>query len=277
MKSIRETIVAGKTIYQNIKVSSGRHRDKRNGRKNITREKVRKNNERLACRNLMLLLNANFDSKSMMLTLTYRGTAPSQDEAAKSRAKFIRKLRRAMAQAGNELKYVAVTEFQHKRIHHHIVVNCSDLDMIQKIWNEDNDGFVGAKHLDASGEYYDLACYLIKETSKTYNAEGSAHKQRYAASRNLVKPVVKREYVDASAFSEDPEPLEGYYIPSDRCRRYEHPVTGIEHIEYVQIAIANPRKYKAWPRGKRVSGKEYFTVTEAEEQVRMEWLDHCVL
>ena len=277
MKSIRETIVAGRTIYQNIKVSSGKHRDKRKGRRNITREKVKKNNERLACRNLMLLLDANFDSSSMMLTLTYRGVAPGQDEAAKSRAKFIRKLRRSMAQSSTELKYVAVTEYLHKRIHHHIVVNTPDLDLIQKIWNEDNDGFVGAKHLDASGEYLDLACYLVKETSKTYNSEGTVHHQRYAASRNLLKPVVKREYVDASAFNDDPEPLEGYYIPADRCRRYEHPVTGIEHIEYVQIAIDDPRKYKVWPRGKRVSGKEYFTVTEIEDQVRMEWLDHCVL
>ena len=65
-------------------------------------------------------------------------------------------------------------------------------------------------------------------------------------------PIIKREPVNAYLLFEDPQPIKGYYIDKDSIRRYEHPVTGIEYLEYTEIAIDEPRKYKVWPRGKRV-------------------------
>ena len=123
--------MAGKTIDVTLKLSSGIHTERRKQKKNITREKVRENNDRIAAKNLARLLNANFREDDMHVTLTYK-EAPSQDQAKKDRAAFIRKLRKIAP----DLKYVAVTEWEHTRIHHHIVLSGCTLDQIDELWQE---------------------------------------------------------------------------------------------------------------------------------------------
>ena len=49
---------------------------------------------------------------------------------------------------------------------------------------------VSYTHLD-SGEYSELASYLIKETEETFREEDSPFKQRYSCSRNLITPEPK--------------------------------------------------------------------------------------
>ena len=169
-----------------------------------------------------------------------------------------------MRSRGTELKYIAVTEYEHTRIHHHIVINNFDINTINELWTK---GFVKFSALDDTGNYTALAEYLIKETTKTFREEDSLYKRRYSCSANLTKPVVKKEEVDPSELWDDPDPIEGYYIPEEYVRRFEHPVTGLEHLEYLMVAADKPRKYKTWPRGKTVSGKEYYKSSYTEEQL----------
>lgn len=258
-KAIRESCVAGRTIDVTVKLSSGIHTEKRRQKKNITREKVRENNDRMAAKNLARLLNANFKEGDFHLVLTYKD-APTKEQAKKDRAQFIRKLRRFYP----DLKYVAVTEWEHTRIHHHLVTSRCDMDLVKDLWQ--NLGFVKTGLLNETGDYTKLAEYLIKETTRTFRMEGSLYKRRYSCSSNLVRPVVKREEISIVELFEDPEPIKGYYIPKDSIRRYEHPVTGIEHLEYIMIAIDEPRKYKVWPRGKAVRNTEYFKANYSEDQ-----------
>ncbi len=263
MKVIRETCVAGRTIDRVVKVASGHHGGKRGPKVNITPEQVQKNNDRYAVKELMRKLNANFKGGDLHLVLTY-ADAPDPQQAKKDRETFIRKLRKAMGIEELELKYVAVTEYAHTRIHHHLVANKFDIEKIQQIWDK---GWVKFSVLDDSGNYIDLAEYLIKETTKTFREEGSPYKRRYSCSSNLVKPVVKREEVDPSELWDDPQPIQGYYIPKDYERRYEHPVTGLEHLEYIMVAVDKPRRYKVWPRGQKVTGRDYYKANYEEEQL----------
>lgn len=263
MLAIRETCVAGKTIDRVIKVTSGNHKNKRAGRKNITSEKVQKNNDRLAIKNLMRTLNANFNPGDLHVVLT-NAIAPTEMQAAKDRGKFIKELRKELKRIGVELKYVAVTEFLSTRIHHHIVVNTSDIELLQKVWG--NKGWIRVTALDDSGNYIKLAEYLIKETNKTFRLPDSIHKRRYSCSRNLIKPIVKKEFIDISELSEDPKPIKGYYIQEEFKRRYEHPVTGLEHLEYIMVALDKPRGYKVWPNGVEVKTREYYKANYIEEQ-----------
>lgn len=265
MKVIRETCVAGRTIDRIVKASSGNHGGKRAPKLNITSEQVRKNNDRYAVKELMRKLNANFGAGDLHIVLTY-AEAPDKHQAKKDRDAFIRRLRKEMTKKGICLKYIAVTEFKHTRIHHHLVINRFDVEIVQRIWNK---GFVKFSVLDDTGNYIELAEYLIKETTKTFREEDSIYKRRYSCSGNLIKPVVKREEVDPSELWEDPVPLKGYYIPKDYERRYEHPVTGLEHLEYIMVAIDEPRKYKKWRKGKIVSGKEYFKPNYDEKQLSL--------
>ena len=264
MKVVKEVWVAGRTIGVAIKLSTGDHTKKRAPKKNITSEKVRRNNNRLSARNLTMLINANFGKDDAHYTLTHE-LEVTQKQAAKERTNFLRRLSARFKKAGKELKYIAVTEYKNKRIHHHILINSSDLELIEEVWGK---GHVHCTKLDDSGDYQELAEYLIKETQKTFREKDSVHKSRYSASRNLVKPVIKREEdVDIRELFKDPKPIEGYYIPAGRIRRYTHPVTGLEYLEYTMVAIDKPRRYKVWPRGKVVKGSEYYKINYEEEQL----------
>lgn len=262
MKVVRDICVAGKVIDVEIKVPSGNHKGKRAAKTCITSEKVEKNNERLAEKQLTRLINANFSHKDSHIVLTYK-IAPTQKQAAASLKKFLRKLRDEFKKMGMELKYIVVTEFVNKRIHHHLIINTQDTALLTKLWKE---GYVNMKALDESGDYAKLASYFIKESRHTFRYEGSQHKRRYSHSRNLIKPKVKRQEVSEKLLWEDPKPIDGYYIPKDSVRRYEHPVTGLEYLEYRMVALGRPRRYKVWPKGKTVSSRESFTVDYREEQ-----------
>lgn len=270
MRTIRETIIAGKTILRSIRVSSGAHHGSRKPRHRITQEKVRKNNMRRAVRKLTALLNANFDETGAHVTLTYDGEAPDKKKAAADRRNFIRRLRYALEQCGQELKYVAVTEYENHRIHHHIVINSQDMTILNECWKN---GFVRTTALSDDGDYTKLAEYLIKETEKTFRRSDSAHKQRYSASRTLIQPVPKREEVNVRLLDDDPVPTKGYYIPKESVRRYEHPVTGIEYLEWIEIALSEETmlKRKIWPRGTVSPWREAFRPDELDIQEEFDW------
>lgn len=258
MKVFKDIAIAGRTIWVSLRGPAGIHTRSRAKKKNTTREDVQKNNDRLAVRNLTLLLNANFDYHAAHFTLTYK-EAPTPEEASKDRENFLRRMKRALP----GIKYVAVTEYMNVRIHHHIVMSTTDVDLVNRLWTK---GFVMPTVLDESGDYTDLAEYLIKETNKTFRSPDGIHKHRYSSSRNLKKPAIRRTEAGVRDLEEDPEPIRGYYIPKERIRKFEHPVTGLEYVEYLMIAIDEPRKYKVWPRGENVSGKEYYGIDIENEQ-----------
>ena len=267
MRVVRETTIAGKIIHRKILIPSGNHKQKRRGRLNVTKESVKRNNMRLAIWRLWMLLAKNFDSTGSHVTLTYSGAEPTKEQAAADRKKMIAKLRKEFRKKGKELKYVVVTEYKNKRIHHHIVINSQDVGLITKLWGK---GIVRITALKKEGDYYKLAEYLIKETEKTFRDPDSQHKQRYSRSRNLIMPQTKRDETSLKEMMEDPTPISGYYIPKDRVRRYEHPVTGIDHLEYIEVALEKPRNYKVWPRGKVVTPREHYKITDIEEQEVMD-------
>lgn len=258
MKVFKDVAIAGKTIWVSIGVPSGIHTRSRAMKRKVTREQVQKNNDRLAVRNLTLLLNNNFDNGCCHFTLTYKDV-PDPEQAAKDRENFLRRMKRRVP----GLKYVAVTEYRNVRIHHHIVMSTKDVKLVSEVWEK---GFVESTVLDKSGDYTNLAEYLVKETNKTFRAPDGIHKHRWAASRNLKKPKMKKAEAAARELEKDPQPIKGYYIPEDRIRRYEHPVTGLEYIEYLMVALDKPRRYEVWPRGKEISGREYYGVDVENEQ-----------
>lgn len=260
MKVYKDICQAGKTIDVTIKVASGCHGGKRKPKMNITSEKVQRNNDRLAVKELTRKLNANFSHGDLHVTCTY-AVAPDRPQAKKDREALIRKIRKEMNSQGKELKYIAVTEFENKRIHHHLVINAIDIATLERLWDK---GWIKVTALDESGQYSKLAEYLIKETQKTFREEGSVYKRRYSCSGNLIKPQVTRVEVDPSELFEDPQPEEGYYI--DYERRYEHPVTGLEHLEYMMVTDGEPKDL-SWLAGKTISGREYFRINYEEAQL----------
>lgn len=264
---IRETIVAGNTIMRALRPTTtgrGRKGEKRAPRSKPSSEAVKAVNKRNAERKLTALLNHNFRGGDFHLTLTYSGDEPSKEEAKKNLNGFIRKIRRWAQENMVDWKYIVVTEYENKRIHHHLVCTAMNVDVIEQAWKH---GFVNFKTLDRNGNYKRLAEYLIKETDKTFRLPDSVSKRRWSGSRNLVMPEVRRELTNYRELNESIVPVVGYQIDEDSIRRYDHRILGVECLEYIMVAIDKPR-YKRWYKGKRVDYERHYKEEwELQEQI----------
>ena len=138
------------------------------------------------------LINANFGYGDYHLVLTYKkNLRPNPAEARKRVTNFLRTLRWNYKKRGEELKYIITTEYKNKAIHHHLILNGIEANankIVRDCWKWGSPHFTP---LDDTGQYKDLAAYLIKETDKTYKERDGGARQRYSCSRNLIKPVAK--------------------------------------------------------------------------------------
>lgn len=262
--AVRETIIAGHTILRRIIMSHPKEQEHRKPKQNPTKESVQKNNDRIAVRKAIALINANFVPGDYHVTLTYRGDPPEQQKAKRDMDNYIRRMKREYEKAGREFRYFQVTEYKQKRIHHHILMSYIDESIIRSQWKE---GYVRFSVLDTERNYAKLAEYLIKETSKTFRDPENATKRRWRASKNLIRPVVKREIVSTRQLFEDPKPLDGYYIDRDSVRRYEHPFTELEHLEYIMVSQDPVPRIRKWRKGKAVRKDEaYRRILDLEQE-----------
>ena len=179
-------------------------------------------------------------------------------------------MKREFRKLGKEMKYVVVTEYENHRIHHHVVMNYIDIQIITKQWEK---GRVRCTALDDSRNYQKLASYLIKETQKTFRKADNMTKRRYRASRNLVHPIVVTQEVKLSkVLWEEPKAFKGYAIDEDSIRRFENPCTHIPHLEYMMVSTDPVPRLKKWRNGTAVKKQE--TYMRAEELKQMEMSDY---
>lgn len=247
----KTTIKAGATIEVTKSYTKRTGAKNRSRREKPTAEEMQKVNERNAERNLRLKINANFGEDDQFITLTYRkDERPEPGQAKKNIESLIDGLRKEYRKCGEKLKYINVTEYKNKAIHHHIIINHIEgkdvAGMVRKRWKFGRPGF---KLLDDTGQYKDLAAYLIKETAKTYKENDGGHKQRYSCSRNLITPVPKTEIIlKAAKWIPDPKPIKGYYIDRDTVYNGVDPFTGREYQRYTMVKLDYGGKRN---RGKR--------------------------
>lgn len=263
----RDTIVAGRTIMRTLKAASRIKTDKqkRQPKQHPTSEAAMRVNFRNAVKILTAKLNHNFAPGDYHIVLTYEGEAPDPEEAKKRLKRFIENMRSYCKRNNIEFKWIAVTEYEHKRIHHHIVMSKIDIDVIDKYWKY---GYEYPVPLDDTGNYYKLAEYLLKETEKTFRKDDSPQKRRYSSSRNVVMPEVKREKVSGRELDGYIKPPKGYYIDQDTVRKYEHAILNVECMEYIMVSTDKEPRLKRWPKGKAVSPRESYK--DYERQISME-------
>lgn len=176
----------------------------RGERKQPTKEQMAAANERRAVKKLKMLMIENFGAGDWHLVLTYaKDNRPDATGCRKLLRKFFERCRKLYRAAGVPLKYIMVTEWEAKAIHHHIVI--SDIPgihrVLQEIWKE---GGIHLTPLYQNKEFDDLAEYLTKETRKTFQRSDSPMKQRWTCSRNLKRPEVHTEQVNTGSWKEEP-------------------------------------------------------------------------
>lgn len=264
----KTVVVAGRLKFVSIVADRAKSDNKRKKRENPTPEHVKENNERLAVRHLSILLCHNYEDGDYHIILTYK-KEPEPEEAERLLRNFLDRLRRLYKKHGLECKWTAVTEYKNKRLHHHMILNRLDRELIAKTWKH---GIVFFRELYGNGDYRKLAEYLIKETSKTFREDGIS-KCRYRHAKCVRYPDEKTDLSakDGDLFRE-PKATSGYYLDRDSIQKGRNPYTGAPYLHYVEIALDDPPKYKIWPRGRRRKyQKFYYPVPPEDEQLSFHW------
>ena len=240
MPYIKTTIKAGRTI-EVFKTYSGRYGVKgipRSENRKKTPEEMKKVNLRQAEKKLRILMNANFAYGDYHITLTYKNGVNRDPETAKKQLdKFIRQARQAYRSLGKEFKWIGVTEYENRRIHHHLVINSIDTRRLIELWPY---GRMYCVNLDSDYDYVRLAAYFIKETEKTFRRADAAQKKRWRCSRNLVHPEPKREIIRSRSWKDEPTPKKGYYIVKDSVENGINPITGYPYQSYRMVLLDLP-------------------------------------
>lgn len=249
MPYIKKTVIAGNTIEVE-KHYSARYgkRLPRSSNSQATRPEQAEVNQRQAEKTLRRLINANFGVGDIHLVLGYkRQYTRSPEQARKDKEQFLRGYRRWCQEQGQTPRYITVTEFENKRVHHHLVIGSIPMAVLYELWPW------GRPHitpLDRSGNYEQLAAYLIKETSKTFDKPGTPQRKRWTQSKGLKKPMVRREVIRADKWNAQPKPVQGYYIPRDSIVNGVCPVTGAPYQQYMMVRSSPPRRSDGRPRSR---------------------------
>lgn len=184
------------------------------------------------------IVNANFDENCASNGATYRkGEEPKDRKAAlRDRGNWIKRLGRYCEKEGIEFKYFVVTEQgKNGRWHHHIIMPKIPVSDFGRIWGK---GDVYSRDLDDSGDYKQLAEYLIKKTDWEFDHyEELKGKQRYSISKNLKKPEVEIRHLRGKRFGTEVRPHKGYRILPESVYVSRNPWSGADYIYYRMVKL----------------------------------------
>ena len=255
---IRKTWKAGRTVEVKKTYSARYGRKIPRGENVGTTGKAQESvNYRNAIAELRRTLNANFQPGDWHAVFTYpNDKPPTATQAYRDKGVFMRRLRKLYRDMGMELKYVHICEYQHKRIHHHMVIPNLPEGMapVKRLWKEllaetyytEEERERGEplhlrfpwSPLDDSGQYGELAEYLIKETNKSRNDPTAICKRRYSQSRNLIHPKPVVEIIDAKQWRKEAAQRKGFYIDKNASFEGISEENGLPVQETIYVAIS---------------------------------------
>lgn len=226
----------------------------RSAKKKATPEDIERQNQWVAEKKLRRTINLNFKGDDLHLILTYRkDNRPEKEQQPKILKDFLKDMRRDYRKAGCQFKYILATEYGSRgAVHHHLIINnitqdgISTTRLVTKNWKYGRPMWVP---LDDTGEYKDLAEYIIKDTSKSFRMEGNPFKQRYTCSRNLEKPVPVVEKMSASRWRDEPKITpkmenDGWWLDYDSIVTGFNRVTGYPYQYYTLRRICDMTSYQ---------------------------------
>lgn len=237
MPYVIEECYAGKTKEVKRYYSSRYHSKSERGKKvNDTPEAVKKENQRIAERNLRRLINTNFQGGDLLLTLDFHKWQPLDSVEMQSMISgAIRKLKIIYRKQGKELKYVYVKEVGPRGGRHiHMIVNAIDYELLLDWWYEF--GAVHFQALDHTGQYRKIAAYFIKYAYTTEKTEGKLIGKRWYSSLNLLKPRIRKKIVKtAKEYRIKVVVPPGWYLDKETYAEGVSEVTGYDFFEYTLV------------------------------------------
>ena len=215
-----------------------------------TKEEQEKVNTRQAERKLRILINANYGYGDYHLVLDYIRRKGEPDRTPEQMRQdidvFLRECRKEYRKAGLEFKYIHVMEIGKKGArHHHLVVNKIDTEILQRCWYKAYEGHNRVKvfPLDDSGNYAELASYLIKYTgTHKRGTDGALQGKRWNCSKNLVRPEPEYHIIsDREYFKKEPKAIKGYYVDKNSVSMGVHSPEyyGYGYLRYTLVKITD--------------------------------------
>lgn len=269
----RITVVAGKTIITRLTDSSRIKTEKgRRPKTNPTPAAVAKINAINQERELTAKLNASFRPNDRWLTLSVdEGT--TAEEAMDRIYRFKRGLQRYCAK--NELPYRLVETMgigrRSGKPHFHVILNQEiPWEIITRYWQQIH---VFSRPL-TGWNYQKIAKYMLKNAAESKDVRGKC-KKAFRCSRQVVRPQPKMEVMKrqpASYDIEDLKPRKGYDIDRDSIRAYEHPITGVACLEYIEVSREPEPRIARYSRGKAVPFDPLIPVDWGEQLLLDEYM-----
>ena len=249
MPYIIEIVQAGRTVEVQKYYSSryGKKGIKRGKNRSITKEEQRRVNKRAAEKKLRRIINENFQEGDTHLVLDYRkDRRPADRKQMRADADdFLREMRKLYKGLGIPFKYIHVMEIGKKgALHHHLIINTPEeisQREIVRCWK--GRGRTHHNPLDDTGQYAQLAAYLIKQSDGMLKEPDALQGKRWNSSRNLRKPrILKKEPVKDRGWynrvARLPKKLEkSYYLDGDSIREGIDEKTGYTFFENAFVKI----------------------------------------
>lgn len=186
----------------------------RSERKQVTPEVIRKNNLRMAEKQLRLLIDMNFKADDYYLTLTFKNEKDELDAKEMIR-KFFRKVRDLFNKKKTICKYIYVMEKQ-GRIHFHALLSRGielTTQLLKKLWPH---GYTKIEYYRGEAEdAIGLAKYFMKERKSDIDHKDAQIRKKWVSSTNLEKPEVKKKILKATEWRKDIKVPNGYYLDKD--------------------------------------------------------------
>lgn len=220
----------------------------RGKKREVTPEEIARVNLNNARKKLQVLVNANFTIGDLWFDLHYnhREEPGSLEQAGKDLTKYLRKVRDEFKAAGDDLKYIAVTERgKEGKIHHHVLMNAGVLSMerVGMIWGM---GY-GRFEFVYSADLTTLADYIFKQGEQSFREDDTASRKRWRSSKNLVRPQPKQKRIKASTWKDVPQPPKGYIVVADSIRM-GFDFFGFPWMEYRLCKVGPPPPTRDWKR-----------------------------
>lgn len=93
----------------------------------------------LSMRSRKRMAMMNFSSGQQLITLTYEDEPPKKLSARRNLINFIRRLKYLTKKYGlPDLEYMAITDIDTGKPHHHIIMSQLPVEMIRKFWTYGN-------------------------------------------------------------------------------------------------------------------------------------------
>lgn len=210
---------------------------KREKKKEQTPEEMARHNMWKRNRDVRRILELNFKGGDLWVTLTCdRDKRPDKEDAPKVIRNFRDKLAREYKKRGWVMKYIITCETGSRgATHWHMVLNdardgtVTAWDLVRKHWTR---GRPHMESLDENRDYGKLAEYMLKEAKKRMDRDGTIEKMSYIISRNMVRPVEKKEKKRAVTWKKEPAVPKGYRIKPGTLVNGRNPFNGMPYQHY---------------------------------------------